>query len=467
MTSSSRSSRIGFSSVVALMLFLSGFIAPLYSQDEDRPRERYGEESRSREQSAQDVISFESHTFAADSGMVRIDILYRVRYDFFVFTRDFSSDGPVYRAHGELLIELIDSTDTSVSRKVQAISLQSDDNESTQLRLHYYQGAASFVVHPGRFTSLYHMEDKESRREFGDRRQILHVAPFKSQALVQSSPFFVDAVADPSAVKQFTAINDNNATQLSKNAGTFIILKDGDAPPSVRYSLTQFLPEGKDRTMIQEDTEATATVFRHAVPRLAQTTGDKVAFELDSSATMETVYFTLATSRLKQGRYAAHIHVSAGDTATVNREFSVRWTDMPLSLYDLDFAVIAMRYITTDSEYDDLRSGSRESRIKKFEDFWAKRNTVPGSAYNEMMAVYFRRVDYTFTNFRTLKEENGALTDRGKVYILYGKPSSIERSLAPGGPPKETWIYSMLNRQFIFEDPSRQGNYKLIESGTR
>ena len=467
MTLNLRRDRFDLFLAVALLLFLSAGFSPLRSQDEDRPRERYGEESRSREQSAQDVVSFESHMFAADSGMVRVDILYRVRYDFFVFTRDFSSDGPVYRAHGELLIELIDSTDTSVSRKVQAISLQSDDYETTQLRLRYYQGAASFLVHPGRFTSLYHMEDKESRREFGDRRQILHVVPFRANALVRSSILFVEAAADPAAVKKFTAINDNHSTQLSKNAGTFVVLKDGDAPPTVRYSLTRFLPEEKDRTIIQEDTEAIATVFRHSVPGLAQTDGDKVEFQLDSSATMETVYFTLATSRLKQGRYAAYIHISAGDTATVHGEFSVRWTDMPLSLYDLDFAVTAMRYITTDSEYDDLRSGSRESRIKKFEDFWAKRNTVPGSAYNEMMAVYFGRVDYAFTNFRTLKEENGALTDRGKVYILYGKPSSIERSLAPGGPPKETWIYASLNRQFIFEDPSRQGNYKLIESGTR
>jgi GWxTD domain-containing protein len=84
-----------------------------------------------------------------------------------------------------------------------------------------------------------------------------------------------------------------------------------------------------------------------------------------------------------------------------------------------------------------------------------------------MMTVYFQRVDYAFANFRTLKEENGALTDRGKIYILYGKPSNVERSLAPGGPPKETWTYGSLNREFIFEDPSRQGNYKLIASGTK
>ena len=83
------------------------------------------------------------------------------------------------------------------------------------------------------------------------------------------------------------------------------------------------------------------------------------------------------------------------------------------------------------------------------------------------MTEYFRRVDYAFSNFRTLKEENGVLTDRGRIYILYGKPTSIERSLAPGGPPRELWTYASLNKEFIFEDPSRQGNYKLTATENR
>ncbi|MGA7160575.1 MAG: GWxTD domain-containing protein [Bacteroidota bacterium] len=447
------------------LLCLWGRFSYLKAQDEER--ERYGEEGRSRERSAMSVVSFEPHMFAADSGSVRVDILYRVRFDFFVFTRDFSANVPSYRAHGELLIELIDSTDTSVSRKVQAITLDVPDNEITQLRLQYYQGAASFVVHPGRFTTVYHLEDNESRREFEDRKQILRVAPFRPDAVVQSTVMFVEPPIRPDIERRFTALNDNNAAQFSKNTGTFLTIKEGIAPVTVRYSLTQFLPEDKERIVVQPETTATATVFHHSLLRLDPTISGNVEYVLDSNATTATVYFPLVTAQLKQGEYTARIKISANDTATLNKEFVIRWRDMPLSLYDLDFAVTAMRYITTDSEYDDLRSGSRESRIKKFGDFWAKRNTVRGSAYNEMMAVYFQRVDYAFANFKTLKEENGVLTDRGKIYILFGKPSHIERSLAPGGPPREVWTYASLNKEFIFEDPSRQGNYKLIASGTK
>ena len=218
-----------FVAVIGLLCLFAVF-SPLRAQDEERPRERSGDEGRFREQSSMDVVSFEPHMFAADSELVRVDILYRVRYDFFVFTRDFSADMPSYRAHGELLIELIDSTDTSISRKVQAISLTAQDNEITRLRLRYYQGSASFVVHPGRFTSVYRIEDKESQREFGDRKQILRVSPFHPGAVVRSTVLFVEPASQPLAERNFTALNDNNAAQFSKNTGTFITLKDGDAP---------------------------------------------------------------------------------------------------------------------------------------------------------------------------------------------------------------------------------------------
>ena len=277
MVSNMHRSGIGFYFVVCVLCLLAAF-SQLRAQEEERPRERSGDDGRFREQTTMDVVSFEPHMFAADSGLVRVDILYRVRFDFFVFTRDFSADGPSYRAHGELLIELIDSTDTSISRKVQAMSLKAQDNESTHLRLRYYQGTASFVVHPGRFTSVYHIEDKESQREFGDRKQILHVLPFQPHALVQSTILFVEPVSQPLSERSFTALNDNNAAQFSKNTGTFITLKDEDAPLTIRYSLTQFQLEGKERSVAQEETTATATVFRHSLLRLEQTNSENVGY---------------------------------------------------------------------------------------------------------------------------------------------------------------------------------------------
>jgi hypothetical protein len=51
------------------------------------------------------------------------------------------------------------------------------------------------------------------------------------------------------------------------------------------------------------------------------------------------------------------------------------------------------------------------------------------------------------------------VTDRGKVYILYGPPSTIERKLVEKSSI-EIWKYIELKKEFTFESIST-GVYKL------
>ncbi|RPH31043.1 GWxTD domain-containing protein, partial [bacterium] len=56
---------------------------------------------------------------------------------------------------------------------------------------------------------------------------------------------------------------------------------------------------------------------------------------------------------------------------------------------------------------------------------------------------------------------DGSRTDRGKIYILYGPPTSMDRSLDPAAGFQETWIYEKLGKRFVFKDQSKSGNYVL------
>jgi hypothetical protein len=53
-------------------------------------------------------------------------------------------------------------------------------------------------------------------------------------------------------------------------------------------------------------------------------------------------------------------------------------------------------------------------------------------------------------------------SDRGKIYILYGPPTNIERVLDPSAGFKETWTYEKLKRSFVFVDRARNGIYVLV-----
>jgi hypothetical protein len=75
------------------------------------------------------------------------------------------------------------------------------------------------------------------------------------------------------------------------------------------------------------------------------------------------------------------------------------------------------------------------------------------------MFEYFRRVDYAFFNFQSVSQKDGADTDRGKIYILNGKPGSVERNLV-GDKSFELWTYEKMKKVYTFELVSN-GNFKL------
>ena len=100
--------------------------------------------------------------------------------------------------------------------------------------------------------------------------------------------------------------------------------------------------------------------------------------------------------------------------------------------------------------------------------FWSKENTVnPKDAYDRYMEVA-RAVDQQFdSGFRY-----GFETDRGYVYLKYGRPNDIVRQEnEPSAPPYEIWSYDEIkqtnqnNVRFVFYNPSLAADdYILLHS---
>jgi GWxTD domain-containing protein len=98
--------------------------------------------------------------------------------------------------------------------------------------------------------------------------------------------------------------------------------------------------------------------------------------------------------------------------------------------------------------------------------FWLKRNQAdPEGAWRE----YNQRIQIVEKNFRT-KSKEGWLTDRGRVYLQYGKPNT--RVIRPSDPdywPFEIWHYyetdgNLHNRRFLFYDTNLSGDMALLHS---
>jgi GWxTD domain-containing protein len=203
---------------------------------------------------------------------------------------------------------------------------------------------------------------------------------------------------------------------------------------------------GKELTIAREDTNLVFAVSN------------------SSSAEHRIVKFNIPGSSFEPGNYEIVMTASTGAASrTVVSPLRLVWYGMPLSIDDPKYAVKPMIHILDDDQYKEISSGSVPEIAKKLWAYWKTQDPTPLTAYNERMAAFFQRVDYSFFNFATGRSSDGALTDRGKVYILFGPPSQVERRLLPGESPVEVWAYTNKVKQvFRFTDPSETGNYKLV-----
>jgi GWxTD domain-containing protein len=425
--------------------------------DESRPQQSPLDNRTLRLQD--DLVSFEPFYRSAAGDSSTVDVLFRFRRDFLIFQQSMQTRG--YSAEAEVTIEILDSTGNSIARNIKTYSLSSEDNSQAFLKRSYEQGLFTFHLRRGQYSALCIISDKEA-----EHKQFARRVPIRTPRMRVASSSLLLALAVDSASGILPCNLGGNAFFDSPLYAVFT-LPSRYATMKAVYSLDRIRMEGEDKHAVVNDTAVALTLYHRTALAPSTDSAGEVFYRFVPDTTRSVAVLSLNGEKLAQGHYMLRLKLDAGDTTTLMSNFALTWIDMPQSLRDLDFATTAMKYITTDEEYDNLTNGRRTKRIEAFDEFWKKLDPTPGTAYNERLAEYFRRVDYAYQNFRTLKEENGVLTDRGRIYILYGKPAQTERLLSPSNSPREVWRYPAIKKLFTFEDPSRQGNYKLIQTDTQ
>ncbi|MGH9760238.1 MAG: GWxTD domain-containing protein, partial [Blastocatellia bacterium] len=125
-----------------------------------------------------------------------------------------------------------------------------------------------------------------------------------------------------------------------------------------------------------------------------------------------------------------------------------------------------------------LHLSTNEEREQFIEQFWQRRNPDPDSPENTFKEEHYRRIAYANEHFSS--GIPGWKTDRGRIYIMWGKPDEIDshpsggtydRPAEEGGGetstyPFEDWRYRYLegigeNVELEFVDPTMTGEYHL------
>lgn len=165
---------------------------------------------------------------------------------------------------------------------------------------------------------------------------------------------------------------------------------------------------------------------------------------------------------LDEGTYLIKIEVIQGDRK-VSREKTfymtgaalpeiTEFTDKERQYYDF------IDYIATKKELEFYRSLSDVGKKEFLRRFWFK---VGKDALHEFIS----RVEHADTYYTT-GSKKGRHSDRGRIYIKYGKPDEVERypsSIA--GRASERWFYYERGGiEFIFVDKRGYGEYELVYS---
>jgi GWxTD domain-containing protein len=125
-------------------------------------------------------------------------------------------------------------------------------------------------------------------------------------------------------------------------------------------------------------------------------------------------------------------------------------------------------FIATSRELQLYNSLNLEGKANFQRDFWLARDPDTNTPENEYKLEHYRRIKYADDNFGQYKGFiRGWQTDMGRVYILYGEPTEIERyhsSIENRG--WERWWYHGLEGgvYFIFVDFEDSGAFRLVHS---
>ena len=139
-------------------------------------------------------------------------------------------------------------------------------------------------------------------------------------------------------------------------------------------------------------------------------------------------------------------------------------------------------YVITDEERKAFKKLATDDERERFiEEFWRRRDPDPDTDENEFKEEYYERIAYANEHFAS--GIPGWKSDRGRIWIMYGKPDerethpmggNYERPSYEGGGststyPFETWFYRYLpgvgsGVEIEFVDPTGSGEYRIARN---
>ena len=187
---------------------------------------------------------------------------------------------------------------------------------------------------------------------------------------------------------------------------------------------------------------------------------------------------TIDVLYLPTGAYQFNVSVTnqSGNTASNNTRFFIFDKNRPpvnfrpaINIRDVDAELAEINFLLTLGQRKLIRKMNPEEKQDFLEQFWRRYDDDLSTPEVPTRTSFRSRVKIANELFNTSRSP-GHKTDRGRIFILYGEPTTKEHfPLEMGAKPYEIWTYDQLEGGvfFAFVDRSGLGESALMHSTKR
>ena len=376
--------------------------------------------------------------------------IYKIPYNRLVFEK--SDDH--YTASYRLTVEIHDSSANNIIRKIKEDKISVTSFEETDEANIYTEGLLSFQISTNKKYNLFPiLFDENSSKEIRLNKTPIFYENGKNNQDEFLEPLVVNFKQKGEGSSSiFTISNFDGYIPFAEEEYDLLIPCSDTALQKLYVSLIN-----NEDTVFTGDINDAAT-FHNSIE---EKNGKIILSNNDKGKVFKNFIFPFINKKIFEGELT--INISKNDDSESHLTFNkkVRWIDKPFSSMNPESAINFLKYMESDSVIDSLLDFKKKDYAKILFNYWKRFDPTPETSFNELMNEYYSRIDYTLKHFSSLSGKRGFDTDRGKIFILYGKPSELERTSNQFGKVVETWIYKNPERKFLFIDETGTGEYQL------
>ena len=180
---------------------------------------------------------------------------------------------------------------------------------------------------------------------------------------------------------------------------------------------------------------------------------DRVGYET-------SVFLSLPTEAFAFGRNRVEVRLAGSEpVAAVVENLGLDLSDTPSWKANLK----QIEVLASEEEFAQMESIPGGQRQQVWEEFWERRDPDPETPENPRLEEHYDRVAYARAFLRD-GFDDGALSDRGRIWVLHGRPDTIDNS-SPGFEnygSYEVWRYRQIGLAYYFRDIDGLGRFRLV-----